>query len=146
MLIVADSPELKELAAEILLKEIGVQPSADQQAIFWANPETKVIEWCIGFTNFIGKTCQIHVVNFNKKYTPRKLLWATFDYPFRQLGLESLIGIVNSNNEQAMKYDQNLGFKEVHRFVGLHDDGGDIVVFEMKKDECRFVKELANAA
>ena len=146
MLIVADSPELKELAAEILLKEIGVQPSADQQAIFWANPDTKVIEWCIGFTNFIGKTCQIHVVNFNKKYTPRKLLWATFDYPFRQLGLESLIGIVNSNNEQAMKYDQNLGFKEVHRFAGLHDDGGDIVVFELKKDECRFIKELPNAA
>ena len=146
MLVVADTPELKQLAAEILHKEIGVQPSADQQAILWANPETKVIEWCIGFTAFIGKTCQIHVVNFNKKYTPRKLLWATFDYPFRQLGLESLIGIVNSNNEQAMKYDQNLGFKEVHRFVGLHDDGGDIVVFEMKKDECRFVKELTNAA
>ena len=146
MLVVADSPELKQLAAEILLKEIGVQPSADQQAILWANPETKVIEWCIGFTAFIGKTCQIHVVNFNKKYTPRKLLWATFDYPFRQLGLESLIGIVNSNNEQAMKYDQNLVFKEVHRFAGLHDDGGDIVVFEMKKDECRFIKELANAA
>ena len=146
MLIVADSPKLKELAAEILLKEIGVQPSADQQSIFWANAETKVIEWCIGFTNFIGKTCQIHVVNFNKKYTPRKLLWATFDYPFRQLGLESLIGIVNSNNEQAMKYDQNLGFKEVHRFVGLHDDGGDIVVFEMKKADCRFIKELKDAA
>lgn len=146
MLVVADTPELKQLAAEILHKEIGVQPSADQQAILWANPETKVIEWCIGFTAFIGKTCQIHVVNFNKKYTPRKLLWATFDYPFRQLGLESLIGIVNSNNEQAMKYDQNLGFKEVHRFAGLHDDGGDIVVFELKKDECRFIKELPNAA
>lgn len=146
MLVVADSPELKQLAAEILHKEIGVQPSADQQAIFWANPKTEVIEWCIGFTAFVGKTCQIHVVNFNKKYTPRKLLWATFDYPFRQLGLESLIGIVNSNNEQAMKYDQNLGFKEVHRFAGLHDDGGDIVVFELKKDECRFIKELPNAA
>ena len=146
MLVVADSPELKQLAAEILHKEIGVQPSADQQAIFWANPKTEVIEWCIGFTAFVGKTCQIHVVNFNKKYTPRKLLWATFDYPFRQLGLESLIGIVNSNNEQAMKYDQNLGFKEVHRFKGLHDDGGDIVVFELKKDECRFIKELPNAA
>ena len=146
MLVVADSPELKQLAAEILPKEIGVQPSADQQAILWANPETKVIEWCIGFTAFIGKTCQIHVVNFNKKYTPRKLLWATVDYPFRQLGLESLIGIVNSNNEQAMKYDQNLGFKEVHRFVGLHDDGGDIVVFEMKKADCRFIKELKDAA
>ena len=106
MLMVANSPELKKLAAEILHKEIGVKPSADQQAIFWANPETKVIEWCIGFNAFLGKTCQIHVVNFNKTYTPRKLLGATFDYPFRQLGLDALIGIVNSNNELAMKYDK----------------------------------------
>lgn len=146
MLFVANSPELKQLASEILLKEIGVQPSADLQALFWSSSKTNEIEWCIGYTSFLGKTCQIHVVNFNKKYTPRKLLWATFDYPFRQLGLEALIGIVNSKNELAMKYDQNLGFKEVHRFEGMHDDGGDIVIFEMKKADCRFIKELKNAA
>ena len=146
MLVGTTTPEHRQLAAEILNKEIGVKPTSDLQAIFWANPETSVIEWCVGFDSFLGKTCQIHVVNFNKKYTPRKLLWATFDYPFRQLGLEALIGIVNSNNELAMKYDQNLGFKEVHRFEGMHDDGGDIVVFEMKKADCRFIKELKDAA
>ncbi len=146
MLFVANSPELKQLAAEILLKEIGVQPSADLQALFWASPKTNEIEWCIGYTSFLGKTCQIHVVNFNKKYTPRKLLWAAFDYPFNQAGVETLIGIVNSKNELAMKYDQNLGFKEVYRFEGVHDEGGDVVVFEMKKQDCRFIKELKDAA
>ena len=146
MLIAANSPELKQLAAEILQKEIGVQPSADLQALFWASPKTNEIEWCIGYTSFLGKTCQIHVVNFNKKYTPRKLLWAAFDYPFNQAGVETLIGIVNSNNDLAMKYDQNLGFKEVYRFEGVHDEGGDVVVFEMKKQDCRFIKELKDAA
>lgn len=146
MLFVANSPELKQLASEILLKEIGVQPSADLQALFWASSKTNEIEWCIGYTSFLGKTCQIHVVNFNKKYTPRKLLWAAFDYPFNQAGVETLIGIVNSKNELAMKYDQNLGFKEVYRFEGVHDEGGDVVVFEMKKQDCRFIKELKNAA
>lgn len=146
MLIGANSPELKQLASEILFKEIGVQPSADLQAIFWANPKTNEIEWCIGYTSFLGKTCQIHVVSFGKKYTPRKLLWAVFDYPFNQAGVETLIGIVNSKNDLAMKYDQNLGFKEVHRFYGMHDDGGDIVIFEMKKQDCRFIKELKDAA
>lgn len=146
MLISANSLELKELAAEILKKEIGVQPSADLQALFWANPKSNEIEWCIGYTSFLGKTCQIHVVNFDKKYTPRRLLWAAFDYPFRQAGVETLIGIVNSNNQLAMKYDQNLGFKEAYRFKGMHDDGGDIVVFEMKKQDCRFLKEFRDAA
>lgn len=146
MLISANSLELKELAAEILKIKIGVQPSADLQALFWANPKSNEIEWCIGYTSFLGKTCQIHVVNFDKKYTPRRLLWAAFDYPFRQAGVETLIGIVNSNNQLAMKYDQNLGFKEVYRFKGMHDDGGDIVVFEMKKQDCRFLKEYRDAA
>lgn len=146
MLVGTTSPELKELAAEILSKEVGVKPTSDLQGIFWCNPETKVIEWCIGFDSFLGKTCQIHVVNFNKKYTPRKLLSAVFEYAFITAGVETLIGIVNSNNTDAMKYDQHLGFTEAYRFEGMHDDGGDIVVFEMKKADCRFIKELKDAA
>ena len=146
MLVGTTTPELKELAAEILNKEIYVKPTSDLQAIFWANPETKVIEWCIGFDSFIGKTCQIHVVNFQKKYTPRKLLFAVFDYAFNTAGVETLIGVVNSNNEEAMKYDQNLGFKEVCRLEGMHDDGGDLVLFQMKKQDCRFIKEKKYAA
>lgn len=146
MLVGTTTQELRELAAEILNKEVGVKPTSDLQAIFWCNPETNVIEWCVGFDSFLGKTCQIHVVNFNKKYTPRKLLSAVFEYAFKTAGVETLIGIVNSNNEQAMKYDQHLGFKEAYRFEGMHDDGGDIVVFRMNKDECRFIKELKDAA
>jgi RimJ/RimL family protein N-acetyltransferase len=141
MLVGTTTPELKQLAAEILNKEIYVKPTSDLQAIFWCNPESKAIEWCIGFDSFIGKTCQIHVVNFQKKYTPRKLLFAVFDYAFNTAGVETLLGVVNSNNEEAMKYDQNLGFKEVHRLKGMHDDGGDIVLFEMKKSDCRFIRE-----
>ena len=146
MLVGTTTQELRELAGEILNKEVGVKPTSDLQAIFWCNPETNVIEWCVGFDSFLGKTCQIHVVNFNKKYTPRKLLSAVFEYAFKTAGVETLIGIVNSNNEQAMKYDQHLGFKEAYRFEGMHEDGGDLVVFEMKKDECRFIKELKDAA
>lgn len=141
MLVGTTSPELKQLAAEILNKEIYVKPTQDLQAIFWCNPETKVIEWCIGFDSFIGKTCQIHVVNFQKKYTPRKLLFAVFDYAFNKACVETLLGVVNSNNEEAMKYDKNLGFKEVYRLKDMHDDGGDLVLFEMKKADCRFIRE-----
>jgi hypothetical protein len=140
MLVGTTTPELKQLAAEILNKEIGVKPTNDLQAIFWANPETQIIEWCVGFDGFVGKVCQIHVVNFSKKYTPRKLLFAVFDYAFNKTGVETLLGMVNSLNTDAMKYDQNLGFKEVHRFEKMHDDGGDLVIFEMKKADCRFIR------
>jgi hypothetical protein len=40
-----------------------------------------------------------------------------------------------------MEYDRKVGFKEAIRFPGMHGDGGDLVVFEMNKDDCRWIKE-----
>jgi hypothetical protein len=140
MLVAANTPELKNIAIQILFNEIGVQPCGDLQAIFWANND-KQIEWVIGYTAFIGKTCQMHMVNLKGGYTPKELLKSAFDYPFNKCGLKKVFGIVNSKNTKAMEYDQKLGFTEVKRFVEMHDDDGDLVVFEMNKADCRWIKE-----
>jgi RimJ/RimL family protein N-acetyltransferase len=140
MLQSAQSLEARNVAASILLKEIGVQPCNDLQALFWVDEKNR-IEWVIGYTAFIGKTCQMHVVNLTTSYTPKGVLFGAFDYPFNHCGLEKVFGIVNSKNERAMQYDQKLGFKEAVRFNGVHDDGGDLVVFEMNKADCRWIKE-----
>lgn len=140
MLMVAITPEQRQLAAEILLREVGVQPCGDQQAIFWVD-ENGQIDWVVGYTGFIGKTCQMHMVNFKEGFTPRALIRAAFDYPFNQVGCEIVLGVVNSKNEKAMKYDKHLGFTEALRFPGVHDNGGDIVLFKMEKAQCRWIKE-----
>ena len=140
MLWVANTLELKDIAAKILFNEIGVQRCDDLQAIFWAD-ENNNVEWCVGYTAFIGKTCQMHMVNLKGGYTPKQLLKAAFDYPFNHCNLEMVFGIVNSNNVKAMEYDQKLGFTEAKRFVEMHDDGGDLVVFEMNKADCRWIRE-----
>jgi hypothetical protein len=136
----AQSYEAKQIAADILLREVGVQPCGDLEALFWVNEENK-IEWVIGYTAFIGKTCQMHMVNLKGGYTPKKLLFSAFDYPFNYRNLEKVFGLVDSNNIKAMEYDQKLGFKEAIRFAEMHDSGGDLVVFEMNKADCRWIKE-----
>ena len=141
MICSAQTPEARQIASDILLKEVGVQPCGDLQAIFWINDQNQ-IEWVIGYTAFIGKTCQMHMVNLKGGYTPKQLLKSAFDYPFNQLGIEKAFGIVNSLNTKAMEYDQKLGFKEAVRFAGMHEDGGDLVVFEMNKSDCRWIREL----
>jgi RimJ/RimL family protein N-acetyltransferase len=141
MVVVANSPEYKELAAKILQKEIGVQPSADMQAIFWVNDTTHEIEWVTGYTSFIGKTCQMHFWSAETGYTPREFLRVAFDYPFNQAGRDTIFGICNSLNTKAMKYDAKVGMEEVIRFPAMHDDGGDLVLFQMRKDKCRWIKE-----
>jgi hypothetical protein len=140
MLQSAQSNEAKNVAANILLKEIGVQPCGDLQALFWIDEDNK-IEWVIGYTAFIGKTCQMHMVNLKGGYTPKGLLFGAFDYPFNYCGLEKVFGIVNSKNVKAMEYDQKLGFTEAIRFEGVHEDDGDLVVFQMGKADCRWIKE-----
>lgn len=146
MLVGAITPDQKALAEQILRDEIGVEPSVGQQAIFLVNDSTGMIEWIVGYNSFIGKTCQMHVVNLAGKSITREFLWAAFHYPFVKCGMETVFGVLNSNNERAVNFDKKLGFKEVHRFPGVHDDGGDIVLLQMNRSDCRWVKELKNAA
>lgn len=141
MIVCADSITLRRYAAEILLDKIGVKATEQFQAILWVNKDTREIEWVIGYDGFIGKVCQIHDVNLAGKATPRELLRVAFDYPFNQCGMEALLGVVNSNNTRAMQYNRKLGFKELSRIKGLHDDGGDIVLMKMDKASCRWLKE-----
>jgi hypothetical protein len=136
----AQSYEAKQIASDILLREVGVQPCGDFQALFWVDEENK-IEWVIGYTAFIGKTCQMHMVNLKGGYTPKGLLFGAFDFPFNYLGVEKAIGILNSLNTKAVEYDKKLGFTEVVRLEGMHDDGGDLIVMEMNKTDCRWIKE-----
>lgn len=136
----AQSYEAKQIAADILLREVGVQPCGDLQALFWVDEENK-IEWVIGYTAFIGKTCQMHMVNLKGGYTPKGLLFGAFDFPFNYLGVEKAIGVLNSLNTKAVEYDKKLGFTEVVRLEGMHDDGGDLIVMEMNKADCRWIKE-----
>jgi hypothetical protein len=140
MICSAQTTEARQIASDILLREVGVQPCGDLQAIFWTNDQNQ-IEWVIGYTAFIGKTCQMHMVNLKGGYTPKQLLKSAFDYPFNQLGIEKAFGIVNSRNTKAMQYDQKLGFKEAVRFAEMHEDGGDLVVFEMNKSDCKWIRE-----
>ena len=142
MLVAANTLELRETAASILLRETGVKATQQFQAIFWVNEETSKIEWVIGFDGFIGKVCQIHDVNISGKgYTPRKLLKAVFDYAFIKCGLEALLGVVNSHNTRALEYNRKLGFTNLAVLPGMHDDGGDIVLMKLNKSDCKWIKE-----
>jgi len=145
MIQMAVSPEARHYVAGLLLKEIGVEPCGDMQAMLWVNKDNE-IEWIVGYTAFIGKTCQMHIVNLGGKAMLRELLYCAFDYAFNHCGLEKVFGLVNSLNERAMNYDKKVGFKEAHRFVGMHDNGGDLVVLEMDKADCKWIRELKHAA
>jgi hypothetical protein len=70
----------------------------------------------------------------------KEFLFTIFDYPFVQLGVNKIIGPVNSNNLDALKLDKNFGFMEEARIKDAYPDG-DMVLLTLTKDKCRFLGE-----
>ena len=127
---------------KLLNEGAGVMPSPQLMMCGWVQDNKLVM--VVGLDSFVGKTCHIHVSmaqGFN--YTPRAMLQEVFKTAFENCHM--LIGVVNSKNENALKYDQHLGFVESVRFPGMHDDGGDLVVLTMSKDQCKYL-EMKEAA
>lgn len=106
----------------------------------WVSEDNVVI--AVGIDGWLGKTAQIHVAFAEGwHYPPREMLRAVFKHCFDHCKLEMLLGVVNSNNERAMRFDRHLGFRVLHTLPGMHDDGGDILLLGMHRKECRYLKE-----
>lgn len=71
----------------------------------------------------------------------RKFLSVIFDYPFNQLGVKRITGVVASSNTAARKLDEHLGFELEAILTGAHPEG-DLLIYKMTVDKCRWLKEL----
>ena len=131
--------EANELAA-FMQEKAYVQPTPDMKCMAWRDGEKNLM--VVAFNAFIGRVCQIHVAMAEGfHFSPRVFLRALFRHAFVDFGVKKLLGIVNSKNERALKYDLHIGFVEEHRIPGLHDDGGDIVIVSMTPEQCRFLEK-----
>jgi len=71
----------------------------------------------------------------------RKFLSIIFDYPFNQLKVKRITGVVASSNAAARKLDEHLGFELEAILQDAHPEG-DLCVYKMTADKCRWIKEL----
>ena len=142
MIVVAKSPKEWQALAGFLQHYAKVAPSSDLQCIGWVSEQKLVM--VVGLDGFLGGVAQIHVAYLpGWHYTPKAMLREVFRYAFVTAKREMLLGILNSKNEEAMNFDLRLGFREVLRLPGMHEEGGDFVVLAMRKSECRYLKTSA---
>ncbi len=72
----------------------------------------------------------------NKKY-----LSIIFDYPFNQLKAKRITVCVAESNAASRKFVEHLGFELEAILHDAHPDG-DLLVYKMTADKCRWTKEL----
>lgn len=90
------------------------------------------------FKDYTRASIAMHVASFLPGWVTRDMLWVCFNYPFEQLGVGLVTGVVPSSNSKALAFNRHLGFKEVAVISDVFP-GADAVVMAMRRDECRWL-------
>ena len=91
------------------------------------------------FDNYNKANINMHIAAVpGKSWLNREFLWYCFFYPFEQLKVRRVTGIVAASNLQARKFDENLGFTLEATLKDAHPDG-DLLVYKMTRDQCRWL-------
>lgn len=70
----------------------------------------------------------------------RDMMWAIFDYPFRQLCVSKLFALIHSNNHKSIRLVDHFGFRAVSGIAGYYPDG-NLIVYEMNAVDCRWLEK-----
>ena len=76
----------------------------------------------------------------------RSIVGPGFSYPFIQAGRETAAATVRASNRRSMRLCQRLGFREGWRIRDGAARGDDLVFFEMRKGDCRWIRPARKAA
>lgn len=97
----------------------------------------------VGFEDYNGASIRMHVAAVGKRWMTREYLRFCFWYPFEQLKVKKIIGLVSSNNEQALRFDRHLGFVDEAVIKDAAPDG-DLHILTMNKEQCKFLAISGN--
>ena len=127
----------KEVLAAFAASRGAGQFFADYNAIGLV--ENNEILASVIYANYTRETICMHVAAVEgRRWLTRGYLFACFDYPFNQLGVRTVVGLVPKKNKQARTFDENLGF----RMTGCIPDGmpkDDLLVYTMTRKQCRWL-------
>lgn len=93
------------------------------------------------YEGFNGANIGAHIASVPGKDWPTQgFLRFIFHYPFEQLGVKRITGLVASSNKQAVEFNLRLGFELEATLKDAHPEG-DLLMFVMRKENCRWLKQ-----
>jgi hypothetical protein len=118
----------------------GSFSKSDSAAIGLTNPTTDDLIAGVLFDGWNGRSICMHVAAVpGARWMTREFLWVCFDYPFNQINVSKIVGLVDSTNAPARKFDEHLGFIQE---ATIKDAGkvGDLLIYTMTRQQCRFLE------
>lgn len=93
------------------------------------------------YEGYNGHNVWMHVAaEPSKRWLNREYLRYCFYYPFVEMGVKRLTGYVEASNHEARRFDEHLGFKQEAIMSGAASDGGDVILYVMRREHCRYLE------
>lgn len=93
------------------------------------------------YDSYTGPNIVMHVAGEpRRRWLTEEFLFRVFAFPFIQLGCTHVSAFPDANNVAACRLDEKVGFFKEGVMRQAAKDGGDVVMYGMLKDECRWIK------
>lgn len=91
------------------------------------------------FDDFNGYNVFMHCAAIpGKKWLNRHFLYEAFKHPFVTLGAGRITLWIERTNTASCSFARNLGFRHETTLERAAQDGGDVVIYKMFREECRY--------
>lgn len=118
--------------------KIGVSFRADAYTIGLKKDGALVA--VVVYDGFSETDCNMHIASDGTRaWMNKALLLTAFAYPFSQLGLLRVTGLVPAHNAAALAFDEHLGFVREGFHPKAGPGGADLISLGMLRDTCRFI-------
>lgn len=115
---------------------VGVLVTPSATAVGWSVNGKLVC--AIAYDCFTGSQISMHSRCDDPRKVSREWLFAIFDYPFNQLKVKRISGLVSTGNLKAQRVNEHLGWKRETTLADYFPDG-DGIVYIMRREECRWL-------
>jgi hypothetical protein len=99
----------------------------------------------VGYDFWTHNAVQMHIwIKHPEAYLDREFIQEAFSYPFNN-GRNLVIGVTPGDNKRALEFNRKIGFVETYRVKDGWSLGTDMVIQEMRLDQCRWLPRRITA-
>lgn len=116
---------------------VGVHLSPDARGLVAVDAAGRVRGGAL-YDRWTQNSAEVHMAA-TTPLVGRALLPAAFEYPFLEGGRGVLLAFVRAGNTASVRVVRHLGFREVYRVADGAARGEDLILFELRREECRYL-------
>lgn len=91
------------------------------------------------FNEYNGPNINMHVAAMpGSRWLDREYLWYCFYYPFEQLKVKRVTGLVGEGNAKSRRFTEHLGFELEAKLKDAHPTGA-MLVYVLRRENCKWL-------